>query len=96
MVSSWAMWQVLNASPDKPLLEFGTLMGLLTAGVYLVVRGLDNVHVGWKAKEPAFFVRLLRKALPVKQPTQEAAQEPVDTAEVTVGNATPARPDVMS
>ena len=89
-----ALWQVLNASPDKPLLEFGTLIGLLTAGVYLVVRGLDNVYVGWKAEEPDFFVRKLRKALPMKKPTRKPAQEVVSTTEVAAGSATPARPDV--
>ena len=90
-----ALWQILNASPDKPLLEFGTLMGLLTAGVYLVVRGLDNIYVGWKAEKPDFFVRMLRKALPMKKPTQGPAQEPAETAEVTAESATPVRPDVM-
>lgn len=34
--------------------DVALLLALLTAGVYLVVRGLDNIHQGWKARsDPA-------------------------------------------
>ena len=56
-----ALWQVVTASPERPLLDFGPMVGFLTAGVYVVVRGMDNMHVGWKAEKPDPLVRLLKR-----------------------------------
>lgn len=47
-----ALAQVQNIAPGRPVLQENVLLALLTAGVYLVVRGLDNVHQGWTSPKP--------------------------------------------
>ncbi|MBE7416711.1 MAG: hypothetical protein HS128_03005 [Ideonella sp.] len=68
-----ALWQVQNVEPGKPVLEFGPLLAMLTAGVYLVVRGLDNVYTAWNAEKPDRFARMFGRK---DAPTEPAAAPP--------------------
>lgn len=60
-----ALAQIQNVAPGRPVIQESVLLGLLTAGVYLVVRGLDNVHQGCTSSKPdriaLFFVRLVTR-----------------------------------
>jgi hypothetical protein len=46
------------------------LMAMLTASIYLIVRGMDNVHVGWRARRAAI------KAAAKAEEAKKAAMEP--------------------
>jgi hypothetical protein len=58
--------QVQQVAPGVPVTQTSVLLALLTAGVYLVVRGLDNIHQGCKADKPdriaLFFIRKLTRS----------------------------------
>jgi hypothetical protein len=56
-----ALSRILGTNAGQPILTFNELLPLLTAGVYLVVRGLDNFYIGVKSKDPDLFVRLARR-----------------------------------
>ena len=52
---------------DTSLTELGPFLAFLTAGVYLVVRGLDNIHHALKSDPPDPLVRLIRAKLTPSQ-----------------------------
>lgn len=54
-------FQAARVSPDIPLDE-SFFVPFLTAAIYLVVRGLDNMHAGLKSSNPDFVARRLLKA----------------------------------
>jgi hypothetical protein len=55
-----ALQQVWSVGPETSVLNQRVLMGLLTAGVYLIVRGMDNVDVGLQAGKPDAVFEFIR------------------------------------
>jgi hypothetical protein len=62
-----AQSQVLAIAPGIALLNSAVLLPLLTAAVYLVVRGLDNMKEGWTGVKPDMAVRFVKRKF-VRQP----------------------------
>ncbi|WP_454909268.1 hypothetical protein [Variovorax gossypii] len=58
-----AVFQTQAVAPGVAVLDRNVLLALLTAAVYLIVRGLDNVHQGWKAERPDPVVNMIAKRL---------------------------------
>lgn len=53
-------WFQVRGGGGGGLLSGAFLLAFITAAVYLVVRGLDNVHQGWKAEPPDPLAAFLR------------------------------------
>lgn len=73
-----ALSQVQSAAPGVALTERSVLLALLTAGVYLVVRGLDNVHQGCTGSKPdriaVLLMRLFTRRKPAPAPVLNKAE----------------------
>ncbi|QGW82118.1 hypothetical protein [Variovorax paradoxus] len=63
-------WFQVRGGSSGNLLSGAFLLAFITAAVYLVVRGLDNVHQGWKAEPPDPFAALLKARLASKAQKQ--------------------------
>ena len=47
---AWVKWTTTGGPFGDLSKDTAFMTGLLTASIYLVVRGLDNIHTGWKAR----------------------------------------------
>ena len=63
-----ALSQVQATAPGVAITERSVLLALLTAGVYLVVRGLDNVHQGCTGSKPDRIALLLMRFFTRRKP----------------------------
>lgn len=62
-VGLFVAWFQVRGGGSGSLLSGTFLLAFITAAVYLVVRGLDNVHQGWKAEPPDPFAAFMKTRL---------------------------------